>query len=368
MLSAQQYVFSTSARKSNPLSKIDFYPTDREWEEEGYFFKQITEVVIHPIDGVEHQMQRAITLIDGVEFSKSEQFVTYADGSMYTESIYWDNALQIYYWQSNNNGKWYLEDPLKNDAVFCLGSHKNLMEKLEQRQFWWLEVDEDVVVTRNADGSQSYAYKGLSDPIKITNLIETESKREEIKANKTVSKWKAGVIAAITLLGNLMGFQSLVKIYVPEVGPHQPEPSKADTTMQASQLLSSANAVTAESVQFEQHGHPNYFEQYLFADLVHQSRAIVNAIQFSSVMATGVAVMLRPRLDRDRSLLKFSNLLGLLMKTGRADGYISIEPVQSSAQKPAASSDREKFRHTLLSQQKIAMLIPQSLLFPLQDQ
>ena len=244
--------------------------------------------------------------------SKSKQHVTYPDRTtqmemVYTtqmEMVYKSNELEIYYWQSHVDGKWYFEDPLNDDAIICAGSHEKLMKKLSRRQFWWLETNEDVVVKRHHDGSKAYSYQGLSDPKAITELLDAESKQIE---EKPVSKLKAGVLAAMSLLGNSTGFQSLVKNQVSAAESESFEPHS--TTLKALRLLNNPAPVSSQTT-----ANPNDFAQNSFFDANYYANLSLRGLQMASIVLGSAAAAVSPRIGRRQGVAPLS-LMAMLMNT-----------------------------------------------------
>ncbi len=341
----EQDLSATAVRKNNPLFKVALQPADAVWQGDDGLLEQITDFVRNPRDGTNHSMHRVTTAIGGVQFSRAEQFVTYPDGSVQQENVYWDTALQIYYWQSQTDSKWYFEDPCNDDAITKTGSYKKLLRQLEYRQFWWLETDEEVAVTKNPDGSKCYTYKELHDPTQITVLLEEEAEQARIASEKPVSKWKAVALSAMTLWGHSRGFQSLAKSYVSGPDSNQSEPPSVDKPSDTLQSLS-ANS-SAEYKQSAQTESAHCLGQYPFTNVEYQPRVIVNALQFFSVMAIGVASIIHPRPGREQRMLNFPNLLTLLTGVQSADGYMSVEANKKafSPEATADLADTETFTH-----------------------
>ncbi len=103
----EQELSAVHLRKNNPLPKVALQAADTVWQGHGGLLKQTTDVVRHPTDDANHSMHRVTTPIDGVQFSRTEQLVTYPNGSVQQENVYWDTALQIHYWECQTDGKWY---------------------------------------------------------------------------------------------------------------------------------------------------------------------------------------------------------------------------------------------------------------------
>ncbi len=260
----EQHVAAMSARKNNPLFALDVADNVQQASEN--LFEQTFDVDTDPREGATRAMHRMATV---------EQLVTYADGRVQQEAVCWDKALQIYYWQSKTDRTWYFEDPCNDDAITKVSGHKELLEELKLRQFWWLETDEDVAVSKNPDGSKRYAYKGLSDPAEITALLEAEAERAAM-AERPVSPWKAVALSAMTLLGHSMGFQAWAKSAVSRVEPKQAESPSVDTSTDGAQSF-----FVRESAEHKQ---PVY---------AASANHLVHALQFFSTMATGVASVIR---------------------------------------------------------------------------
>ena len=179
---------------------------------------------------------------------ETTQPVLHPDERIQGKEMYWDETLEIYYWQSCSDHQWYFEDPLNRDVATCAGgSREALQVQLNQRRFWWLDSNEDVVVTRHDDGSKSYTYKGLTDPAAITELFEAEVKQAELEAEKPVSKWKVIGLAVMGLLGNSIGLRSLVKSQLLTPGSQQPEPTSNGTTTDVLALLNQPRPVSSQA-------------------------------------------------------------------------------------------------------------------------
>ncbi len=336
----EQDLSATQLSENNPLSEVVLQASDVEWQECGDLLDQKTDVAKDLRSGTNPSMNDVSIAVDGAQLFESEQSVTYPNGSVQQENVYWDTGLQIHYWECQTDGEWYFEDPYNDDAITKAGSYKKLLSQLEHRKFWWLEMDEDVSVTKNFDGSKCYAYKGLDDPEQITVLLEKEAEQADIAAEQPVSKWKAVALSAMTLLGNATGFQSLVKSYVSGPGPNQSELPTVDKPADRKQWLS-ANS----SAKYKQSEHTESaygLGQYPFSNVEYQPRAIVSALQFFSVMATGVASIIHPRFGREHSMLGFSKLLTLLTSVQSSDGYMIVE----ADKKSLPSKQKEDFPET----------------------
>ena len=193
---------------------------------------------------------------------ETTQPILHPDERIQSEEMYWDETLEIYYWQSCSDRQWYFEDPLNRDiATYAGGSREALQAQLNQRQFWWLDTNEDVLVTRHDDGSKSYTYKGLTDPAAITELFEAEVKQAELEAEKPVSKWKVIGLAVMSLLGNSIGLRSLVKNQLLTPGSQQPEPTSNGTTTEVLTSLSHTQPVSSQVSE-----NPTNFAQHSFFD------------------------------------------------------------------------------------------------------
>ena len=261
--------------------------------------------------------------------------MAYPDGTARMEKVHQQHpVLEIDYWRANGSGPWYFEDPITG-AVTRAGSDKKLRKALSKRNFWWLETDEDVTVTCNRDGSKSYEYKGLTNPVEITQLLELESKQVEIEANKPVSKWKAGALAAMSLLGNSMGLQALVKNSVPTAEPESPKPQSNSTTLKALRLLNKPAPASSQTP-----GNQNNFVQNSFFDAAYFSGLGLRGLQMASVVLSSAAAAVRPSIGRRQGVTPLGALMAMVMgSSGGADALPAANRNQKKRQILHASSD-----------------------------
>ena len=272
--------------------------------------------------------------IAGVSVTAGEwQYVHYPDGRRVKEFVYQGTGSlkEVYFWQSKLDDQWYFEDPLhdgKTSSIICAGSPKKLMKKLSQRQFWWLDNDEDVVVTRHSDGSKSYEYEGLTDPDEITAGIDKETEKTR-KDTAEPSIWKGLALAAMTLIGGMPGMQTLARDTVSTPEPAQPEP-QPDSTAAALHLLNNASSVPNEPADKPNTASESFFDYDYYSNLGFSGLQLT-----SKVLAAATAV-------KSGVVAAPLALMAMLMNTKVAEGYM-VRVKTDNDNSPEASAPEENF-------------------------